>query len=55
MKKIQMVDLKSQYEKIKDEIESKFVGDALEDMMSALMDDLNTPQVIAVLKQSKHY
>lgn len=40
------------YEKIKDEIESKYVWDALEDMMAALMDDLNTPQVIAILNQS---
>jgi len=40
------------YEKIKVEIESKFVWDALEDMMTALMDDLNTPQVLAILNQS---
>ena len=40
------------YEKFKDELTSKYVGDALEDMMAALMDDLNTPQLLAILNQS---
>ena len=40
------------YEKFKDEISSKYVGDALEDMMAALMDDLNTPQLLAIINQS---
>lgn len=40
------------YEKIKDEIESKYAWDSLEEMVSALMDDLNTPQLIAVINQT---
>jgi cysteinyl-tRNA synthetase len=40
------------YEQLKEAITSKFVGDALEDMMSALMDDLNIPQVLAIINQS---
>ena len=40
------------YEQFKETISSKYVGDALEDMMSALMDDLNMPQVIAIINQS---
>ncbi len=40
------------YEKLKDKINSKYVWDALEDMMAALMDDLNTPQVLAIINQS---
>jgi histidinol phosphatase-like enzyme len=46
------IDHMTSYEKLKDEITSKYVGDALEDMMAALMDDLNTPQLIAILNQS---
>ncbi len=40
------------YEKFKEGITSKYVWDALEDMMAALMDDLNTPQLMAILNQS---
>ena len=40
------------YEKFQELITSKYVGDALEDMMNALMDDFNTPQLIAILNQS---
>ena len=40
------------YEQIKETITSKYVGDALEDIMSALMDDLNMPQVLAIINQS---
>lgn len=40
------------YEKFKETISSRFVGDALEDIMNALMDDLNTPQLLAILNQS---
>ncbi len=40
------------YEILKEKITDKYVGDALEDMMAALMDDLNTPQLIAILHQS---
>ena len=40
------------YETFKDMLTSKYVGDALEDMMSALMDDLNIPQVLAIINQS---
>jgi len=40
------------YEKFKEEITSKYVWDALEDMMAALMDDFNTPQLMAILNQS---
>lgn len=46
------IDHMTSYEKLKDKIFSKYVGDALEDMMAALMDDLNTPQLIAILNQS---
>jgi cysteinyl-tRNA synthetase len=46
------IDHITSYEKLKDKITSKYVGDALEDMMAALMDDLNTPQLLAVLNQS---
>ncbi|MCX6823220.1 MAG: cysteine--tRNA ligase [candidate division SR1 bacterium] len=40
------------YEQIKETITSKYVGDALEDIMNALMDDLNMPQVLAIINQS---
>jgi cysteinyl-tRNA synthetase len=40
------------YEKLQELITSKYVGDALEEMMTALMDDFNTPQLIAILNQS---
>jgi|GEM_PF-2439550 len=40
------------YEKLKETLSSKYVGDALEDMMAALMDDLNTPQLLAILNQT---
>jgi len=40
------------YETIKDTFTSKFVGDALEEMMAALMDDFNTPQLLAIINQT---
>jgi len=40
------------YEKFKETFTSKYVGDALEEMMSALMDDFNTPQVLAIVNQT---
>ena len=40
------------YEQFKNIITSKYVGDALEDIMSALMDDLNITQVLAIINQS---
>ena len=45
-------DLHLPYEKLKELITSSYVGDALEDMMNAVMDDFNTPQLIAILNQS---
>ena len=45
-------DMLTPYETFKDQISSKYVGDALEDVIAALMDDLNTPQLIALLNQS---
>jgi cysteinyl-tRNA synthetase len=39
------------YDQFKENLSSKYVGDALEDMMAALMDDLNIPQVLAILNQ----
>ena len=40
------------YEQLKGLITSKYVGDALEDMMNALMDDFNITQVLAIMNQS---
>lgn len=40
------------YEKLKDKITSKYVGDSLEEIMSALMDDMNMPQVLAIVNQT---
>lgn len=40
------------YDVFKDEIESKYVWDVLEDMIAALADDINTPQLLAIINQS---
>jgi len=45
-------DYPMSYETFKNTLTSKYVGDALEEMMNALMDDLNTPQVLAILNQT---
>lgn len=40
------------YETFKNTLTSKYVGDALEEMMAALMDDFNTPQLLAIVNQT---
>ncbi len=50
--KILVVGNESSYENIQDEITSKYVWDALEDMVAMIMDDINTPQLLAILNQS---
>lgn len=50
--KVLVIDNDGSYEKIQHEITSKYVWDALEDMLAAIMDDINTPQLLAILNQS---
>jgi len=50
--KVLVVDNDSSYQKLQNEITSKYVWDALEDMLAAIMDDINTPQLLAILNQS---
>lgn len=40
------------YAEFKDKINSKYVWDVLEDMMAVVMEDLNTPQLLAIINQS---
>lgn len=45
-------DISLSYEKLLEHITSKYVWDMLEEMMVALMDDLNIPRILAILQQS---